>query len=72
MDIIDASKPTPEIKRRIKALFADIQDGECHIDRMIINDTHTIYFKIRNKDYLLEGKIVKRTNMVKVIEDDKK
>jgi hypothetical protein len=72
MDIINASKPLPEIKRRIKAVFADIQDSEVHVDRFMINDKHSIHFEIRNKDYAFKGTITKRTDMVKVIEDKRK
>jgi hypothetical protein len=72
MDIINASKPLPEIKRRIKALFADVQESAVNVDRFIINDRHSIHFTIRNKDYAFNGTITKRTDMVKVIEDKKK
>jgi len=50
----------PEVKRRIRALLPHIVDSDCKSDAIVINNTHSIHFTIRNKDYLLKGTIVKR------------
>jgi len=50
----------PELKRRIKGALVDIQDSKLTSHNMIINNTHTIRFMVRNKDYLIEGTAVKR------------
>ena len=50
----------PELRRRIKGALADIKDSELNSDNMIINNSHTIHFTIRNKDYLIKGIAMKR------------
>ena len=50
----------PEIKKRIRALLPNILDSESRSDSVIINNTHSIHFTIRNKDYILTGTIAKR------------
>jgi hypothetical protein len=50
----------PELKRRIKATLADIQDKELHSDGWVMQGRHTIHFMLRNKDYLIKGIAMKR------------
>jgi hypothetical protein len=73
MQTINAEKPLPEIKRRIRELLKDknIKIQKIQVDRIIIGDKHRIHFTISTDNYLLTGDIYQRIiGGLKVIDHD--
>jgi hypothetical protein len=60
MPVIQETKLLSELKSRIKGAFLNIKEKKITQDAIVINGTHTIYFEIKNEDYLIKGIAIKR------------
>jgi len=51
-----------ELRRRITAALKERQEVKITSDGIIINNSHTMHFEIRSKDFYFKGQIIKRAD----------